>query len=311
MLLKEILSNLTINKLKDLKVSYGIDIKKDNKKELIERLNETILNNDNLLISLMRLNSEIYHFIETIKDKKIKITKDNINYILDLCYIGVGFIDNNYFLIASDFYKIYQELRKNKLYEPFFTNMNYAYKILIFSLKFYGVIKEDFLIKIFNLNKKYASNREQMIEYFNLINQCITLFKKENDSYISLIDNNIDNILIKQQEINPYIPNLNDILEFNKYSYLNNNSLETIKKLLKMAYSIYDSEVYLRYIYNELITNDVDVLIPFIKDIFLPKNDSDVKILTNLFISLNIEVRKIAYNGHNLKELIENKGEDK
>ena len=260
----------------------------------------------------MRLNDEIYHFIETIKDKKVKITKENVNYVLDLCYIGVGFIDDKYFLIASDFYEIYLELRKNKLYESFFTNMNYAYKVLIFSLKFYGVIKEDFLIKIFNLNKKYASSKEQVIEYFNLINQCITLFIKENDYYISLIDNiNKDNILIKQQEIKPYIPKLNDILEFNKYSYLNNNSFETIKKILKMAYSIYDSEVYLRYIYNELIINDVDVLIPFIKDIFLPKNDSDVKMLTNLFISLNIEVRKIGYNGHNLKELIENKGDDK
>ena len=286
MQLKYLLSLRPISDLKQGIEIYNLKFNSElKKKDLIEVLNDYILNDDNIILSLIRLNTKE---IMLLNKEYTFINANNAPNILNLDAFLLGLRDENKYFIAEDFskkaLKLYEE---NKDIITKFQNLNMC---IVFCVNFYGLF--DFY-DIYNL---YSKLQKLDIREFSILlanfNKIIKYYEIINDKYKAI---NLGEIELENNEF--YIPTKDEIVEYYIKHYLICDTLKEFKKMAFQNHDILDTELFTRYIYDAANKDDEKLALTLLQHYFKPTPNKDIEFISEAYVLLNMTTRKIKLRG--------------
>ena len=286
MQLKDLLSLRPISDLKQGIEIYNLKLNSElKKKDLIEILNDYILNEDNIILTLIRLNTKE---IMLLNKEYTFINVNNAPNILNLDAFLLGLRDENKYYIAKDFsnkaLKLYEE---NKDIITKFQNLNMS---IVFCVNFYGIF--DFY-DIYNI---YSKLQKLDVREFSILlanfNKIIKYYEISNDKYKAL------NLGEKELENNDfYIPTKDEIIEYYIKNYLISDTLKEFKRMASQNHDILDTELFTRYIYDTANKDEEEQALTLLQNYFKPTNNKEIEVISEAYVLLNMTTRKIKLRG--------------
>ncbi len=279
MLLKEVLSLKTLSELDSALQLYGINLDhKAKKKELIEIFHKSLLEDDFILLNLLRLTNKDEKIIRNSLYHDIKITEHNAPNILNLEQFLYGICDGENFIIATDLANKIIDICKDKIVLEKIVNLRYLNQILAYASNFHGIFSLEDIYKLVILDSRYkeyslSKLKQDIIE----LNKVLIYFKEKDNFFISSIAEGYgyERLLEAQKGIKTYIPTLKEIEEFFNKRYIKTKDLNIIFNNFKNIPYL-ERERLLRLIFTAHLTDDITC-----KTLLTTKID-DIDLISNL-----------------------------
>ena len=309
MLLKELLSLRNLSTLEEGCKVYNIELPENpKKKDLVEELAKVILDDDYFMLNLLRLTSKERQLIKNSPHKKINITNNNIANIVNLDSYLFGLVDDNSYVMAEEVVSKYLELSSDSNFMQTLEIMHDLNEVLAFCANFYGIFNLAITYELFKLNPKYKEySLKDFVAVLEELNKVLHYYELDNNEFIALVakKGNLVELRTKQAAYSYYKPSLKEINEYYTKHYLESKEIKENRKLALENHSVYETELYLRMLYNICMQeNNKDDGASLIKLFFAPQTEEDINNLAEIFVYTNSTTRKMVYRGHRLIDIL-------